>query len=533
MRSGDWWRDAVIYQVYPRSFADADGDGIGDIPGIIARLDALEELGIDAIWLSPFYVSPQRDAGYDVADYCDVDPMFGTLADFDGLLDAAHARGIRIVIDIVPNHSSDQHPWFQSALAAKPGSAERDRYLFVEGRGPGGDEPPNNWPSGFGGPAWTRVTESDGSLGQWYLHLFDSTQPDFNWRNQEVQDEFLRVLRFWLDRGIDGFRVDVASSLVKARGLPDITEDDPAPMDAQPEVHDVYRQWRALLEEYGDDRILVAEAWIKPLTHRADWVRPDEMHQAFNDLFDQWDAEGLREVISLTLAAFTPVGAPSTWVVSNHDSVRQATRLSYLHEQPFGGVGPRSTGLPRLEDGIRRARAMAMMMLALPGSAYLYQGEELGLPEAVDLPDDVRQDPTWFRTRGEQYGRDGCRVPIPWESAAPSYGFGPGEKSWLPQPAVWAELARDRQQDDPASTLTMYRRALELRRSLGLGSGGLEWLDGYAPHVLAYRNGDVVVLSNTGTEPVPLPAGAVLLVSAADAGGGRMLAPDTTVWMAI
>ena len=527
----DWWRQAVIYQVYPRSFADANGDGIGDLPGILARLDALEQLGVDAIWLSPFYVSPQKDAGYDVADYCDVDPAFGTLADFDALVRAAHARGMRLIVDVVPNHSSDQHPWFQAALAAQPGSAERARYVFEDGRGPGGDEPPNNWPSHFGGPAWTRVVEADGSRGQWYLHLFDSSQPDFDWRNADVQAEFLRVLRFWLDRGVDGFRIDVASSLVKAAGLPDITPEDPTPYEGQPEVHDVFRDWRALLEEYGNDRILVAEAWIKPLERRADWVRPDEMHQAFNDLFDQWDAGVLRGVITSTIDAFTPVGAPATWVLSNHDSTRHATRLSYLHAQPPGGVGPRSTGLPALEDGVRRARAAAMMMLALPGSAYLYQGEELGLPEVVDLPDDARQDPTWFRTQGEQYGRDGCRVPIPWESAAPSYGFGPGHKSWLPQPAIWSELARDRQQQDPGSTLSLYRRALGLRRDLGLGGGGLEWLAGFAPDVLAFRNGDVVVLSNTGTAPVPLPAGDVLLASAAEVDGDRMLAPDTTVWM--
>ncbi|MFE6997855.1 glycoside hydrolase family 13 protein [Microbacterium sp. NPDC057659] len=525
----DWWRTAVIYQVYPRSFADSDGDGIGDLRGIIGRLDALEELGVDALWLSPFYTSPQRDGGYDVADYCDVDPLFGSLADFDDLVLAVHHGGMRLIVDIVPNHSSAEHPWFQAALASPRGSAERARYLFRDGRGPRGDEPPNGWRSGFGGPAWTRESNSSDGEGQWYLHLFDSSQPDFDWRSPRVRAEFLRILRFWLDRGVDGFRVDVASSLVKADGLPEADDEDPAPWEGQSEVHEIYRSWRRLLEEYGDDRILVAEAWIKPRSRRADWVRPDEMHQTFNDLFDEWDAASLRETITDTIEAFGRVGAPPTWVLSNHDSVRHATSLMLRHPRPVGGVGPRTPGLPDRTAGERRARAAAAMMLALPGSAYLYQGEELGLPEVTDLPDDSRRDPTWFRTGGAQYGRDGCRVPLPWEADEPSFGFGPGAASWLPQPALWAELARDVQRDSGDSTLALYRALIDMRRRLGLGAGAVQWIDGFPASVLAFRNGDVSVFANTGDAAVALPVGRVLLGSGSQAGDS--LAPDATVWM--
>ncbi|MBM7831974.1 alpha-glucosidase [Agromyces cerinus] len=556
--TSEWWRTAAIYQIYPRSFADANGDGMGDLAGITSRLGALQELGIDAIWLSPFYTSPQRDAGYDVADYCDVDPLFGTLADFDAMVAEAHARGIRVIVDLVPNHSSDAHEWFQAALAAAPGSAERARYLFRDGRGADGSEAPNNWESVFGGPAWTRVVEADGTLGQWYLHLFDSSQPDFDWTNDEVREEFRRILRFWLDRGVDGFRVDVAHGMIKAEGLPDFTPPaeggsmggaatsgmplepeisvepgDSAPYWGQEGVHEIYRDWRKLLDEYPDDRILAAEAWVDPLSRLANWVRPDEMHQAFNFAYLEtpWNADALRSVVDDSLAAFAAVGAPSTWVLSNHDVVRHATRLSVTEANPQGhGLGPRSKGLPEYAPGLRRARAATALMLALPGSVYLYQGEELGLPEVIDVPDDARQDPTWFRTSGERYGRDGCRVPLPWESTAPSYGFGPTDASWLPQPAQWAELARDVQAGDPVSTLSLYRDALALRRTHDLGAGTLEWLPGYAETVVAFRNGDVVVIANTGDSSVEVPAGDVLLSS--EPFEGRSLPADTTVWLA-
>jgi len=550
----EWWRTAVIYQIYPRSFADANGDGMGDLAGITSRLPQLRDLGVDAVWLSPFYTSPQRDAGYDVADYCDVDPLFGDLDDFDAMQRAAHDLGIRVIIDIVPNHSSSDHVWFQAALAAEPGSVERGRYMFRDGKGENGDVPPNNWESVFGGRAWTRITEPDGTPGQWYLHLFDSTQPDLDWENPWVREQFRDVLRFWLDRGVDGFRVDVAHGMIKAAGLPDYSppvdagsmggastaldadgnSEPPAtpPYWAQDGVHEIYRDWHDVLAEYPGDRVLAAEAWVDPLTEVAKWVRPDEMHQAFNFAYLEtpWNASRLRLVIDNSLAAFTAVGAPSTWVLSNHDVVRHASRLDLGAENLQGhGIGPKTIGLPNTAVGLRRARAASSLMLALPGSSYLYQGEELGLPEVIDLPDAAREDPTWFRTEGERYGRDGCRVPIPWEAAAPSYGFGPSALSWLPQPAEWAELARDRQQGVAGSTLELYTLALRLRREHALGLGSVEWLEGFSADVVAFRSGDVTVIANTGTSPVTLPAGDVLLSS--ESLTDRTLLGDTTVWM--
>ncbi|PVE66054.1 glycoside hydrolase family 13 protein [Microbacterium testaceum] len=539
----EWWRTAVIYQIYPRSFADASGDGLGDLPGVTAHLDDLRELGVDAIWLSPFQTSPQKDAGYDVADYRDVDPIFGTLADFDAMLAGAHERGIRVIVDLVPNHSSDQHVWFQQALKAAPGSPERARYIFREGKGENGELPPNNWESVFGGGMWKRVTEADGTPGQWYLHIFDETQPDFDWTNEEVRAEFRDVLRFWLDRGVDGFRVDVAHGLIKAEGLPDYTPDpeggsmggdaDAVPYWGQPGVHEVWREWHEVLAEYDGDRALCAEAWLPTVAETALWVRPDEMHQAFNFhyLETKWDAAALRAVIEESLAEYGAVGAPSTWVLSNHDVVRHASRLALTAENPQGaGIGPKSPGQPDPVKGLRRARAATALMLALPGSSYLYQGEELGLPEVIDLPDDARQDPTWFRTNGERYGRDGCRVPLPWTADSPAYGFNDTGASWLPQPSEWADLAHDVQVDDPASPLSMYRALLAERRARGLGAGALEWIDGYGDDVVAAHNGSVLVIANLGDASVDLPAGEVLVASGPL--DGDRLPTDTTVWIA-
>jgi len=529
-----WWRDAVIYQIYPRSFADSDGDGIGDLPGIIARLDHLADLGVDAVWLSPFYPSPQADAGYDVADYRDVDPIFGRLDDADKLITEAHARDLRVIVDLVPNHTSSRHPWFEAALAAPPGSPERARYVFRDGTG---DEPPNRWQSVFGGPAWTRVAD-----GQWYLHLFDAGQPDLNWDNPEVRAEFESILRFWLDRGVDGFRVDVAHGLVKQADLADwhlpvtpLTGEGTEraarpPMWDQDGVHDIYRRWREILDGYPGDRILVAEAWVQPAERLAAYVRPDEMHQAFNFEYLEaaWTPAAQRSVIARSLAASAAVGAPTTWVLSNHDVLRHASRLGL----PVGTPRPNGIGAgdpqPDAALGLRRARAATLLMLALPGSAYLYQGEELGLPEHTTLPDEVRQDPTWFRSGGTSVGRDGCRVPIPWEADAPSYGFGPTDRTWLPQPPSFAALAVDRQKGVPGSTYELYVAALRLRREHGLGQGTLSWVDG-PDDVVSFTNGGVLVLTNFGPAPAPLPAGAEVLLSSEPL-TGTSVPTDVTVW---
>ncbi|MDG4767390.1 glycoside hydrolase family 13 protein [Solwaraspora sp. WMMD406] len=549
-----WWRQAVIYQIYPRSFADSDGDGIGDLPGVTARLDHLVALGVDAVWLSPFYPSPQADAGYDVADYRDVDPIFGRLADADQLIAEAHDRGLRVIVDLVPNHTSSAHRWFVEALAAAPGDAARQRYIFRDGRGPNGDQPPNSWHSVFGGPAWTRTENPDGSPGQWYLHLFDAGQPDLNWDNPLVRDEFIDILRFWLDRGVDGFRVDVAHGLVKQADLADWHYPEETysgehvdlprpPMWDQDGVHDVYRQWREVLDGYPGEQILVAEAWVQPAERLAAYVRADEMHQAFNFEYLEaaWTADAQRTVIERSLAAADAVGAPTTWVLSNHDVLRHATRLAL----PVGAPRPNGIGAddpqPDPALGLRRARAASLLMLALPGSAYLYQGEELGLPEHTTLPDEVRQDPTWRRSGHTQRGRDGCRVPIPWEADAPSYGFGPTDASWLPQPPVWAEYAADRQVGVPGSTYEMYRTALALRREHGLGAGELRWLDS-PPDVLAFQvgasNGEstgdepggLIVITNFSAGPVPLPPGLEPVHVSGPLDDGDRVPTDITVW---
>ena len=574
----------MIYQIYPRSWADSDGDGVGDLPAITARLPYLRDLGVDAIWVSPFYTSPQADAGYDVANYRDVDPLFGTLADANTLLATAHDLGLKVIVDLVPNHSSDEHAWFRAALASAPGSPARERYLFRDGRGPGGDLPPNNWNCVFGGPAWTRVISDDGSStgagngagvgagvgdgdgdGQWYLHLFDAKQPDFNWDNPEVRAEFEDVLRFWLDRGADGFRVDVAHGLIKEAGLPDWDEaqhilgngdtiehersGEQAPMWDQEGVHEIYQGWRRVLNSYNpidadgyssdNDRILCAEAWVEPQERAVRYVRDDEMHQAFNFDFlqTQWQGAALRNVITSSLAAADSVGAPTTWVLSNHDVVRHASRLGLAvgTRRPNGiGVGDPQ---PDTVLGLRRARAATALMLALPGSAYLYQGEELGLPDSTDMPDDLRQDPTWSRSGHIERGRDGCRVPMPWEGDRPSYGFGPSDQTWLPQPASYAALAVDRQLGVEGATLELYRALLAARREHALGSGSLTWLEGCGEDVVAFvntapdRSGRIAVLANLGDAPVTLPEGAQVLLSSGPLGDGGAVPTDTTAWL--
>jgi len=526
-----WWRDAVIYQVYVRSFADSDGDGDGDLTGIRQRLEHLASLGVDALWLTPFYVSPLADGGYDVANYRDVDPRFGTLEDFDALLARAHELGLRVIIDIVPNHTSSAHPWFVEALASAPGSPARDRYIFRPGRGANGELPPNDWDSIFGGPAWTRVRNPDGTPGEWYLHLFDVEQPDLNWKNPEVAEEFLSILRFWLDRGVDGFRIDVAHGMIKQDGLPDVGRPQAKLLGAlelpyfdQDGVHEIYRSWRRLLDSYPGERIAVAEAWVNDPVRAARYLRPDELHQAFNFdyLTSDWDAEELRKVIDASLAANAAVDAPTTWVLSNHDVTRHVTR--------YGGG----------EIGQRRARAAALLTLALPGSAYIYQGEELGLPEVTDLPESVLQDPTWVRSGYTERGRDGCRVPIPWEGDAPPFGFSPpGSTTWLPIPESWRSITVASQEKDPSSMLHLYRRALAVRRQHpALGDGTLEWVD--APvDVLAFtREPGFTCVVNFRPEPVELSVRGEVLVASepvqimeTGAGSRLVLPSDTACWL--
>ncbi|MEV0713557.1 glycoside hydrolase family 13 protein [Asanoa sp. NPDC050611] len=500
-----WWRTAVVYQVYVRSFADSNGDGIGDLAGLRDRLPYLRDLGVDAIWLTPFYRSPMVDGGYDVTDYREVDPMFGDLADFDAMMTEAHALGLRVIIDVVPNHTSSAHRWFQAALAAGPGSPERARYMFRDGRGPDGAEPPNDWESIFGGDAWTRVPD-----GQWYLHIFDPEQPDLNWELPEVRAEFEDILRFWLDRGVDGFRVDVAHGNIKAPGLPDVgyssrtgrnqrqsrlLEGTTLPYFDQDGVHEIYRAWRKILDSYAGGRMAVAEAWASSPERLARYVGPDELHQVFNFdfLHATWTVDSFRKVIDTALAEARLVGAPTTWVLSNHDKPRHVTR--------YGGGAL----------GLRRARAAALLMLALPGVAYLYQGEELGLDEVLDLPDELREDPA-FRRTGES--RDGCRVPLPWSGDAAPYGFGPAG-AWLPAPASWVAHTVEAQAGDPGSTLALYRAALGLRRAEpGLAGGELSWLQA-EPGVLAFRRGDLTCVVNLGGEPVDVrPYGVPILSSA-------------------
>ncbi|MFI6795738.1 glycoside hydrolase family 13 protein [Streptosporangium canum] len=516
-----WWRDAVIYQVYVRSFADGNGDGIGDLLGVRSRLRYLADLGVDAVWLTPFYTSPMADFGYDVADYRDVDPIFGSLGDAKALIDDAHRHGLRVIVDVVPNHTSDRHVWFQQALAAGPGSPERERYIFRQGKGESGELPPNDWESVFGGPAWTRLPD-----GEWYLRLFAPEQPDLNWDNPEVHAEFESVLRFWLDLGVDGFRVDVAHGMVKADGLPDVGHPDQVrmigadvvPFFDQDGVHEIHRGWRRLLDSYPGERIGVAEAWAPSPQRLANYVRPDELHQAFNFHFlnTPWEAARFRTVIQESLATAGLVGAPTTWVLSNHDVKRHLTR--------YGGG----------ETGLRRSRAAALLTLSLPGSTYLYQGEELGLPEVLDLPEEFLRDPQ--RLRNPDDGRDGCRVPIPWADVEPHFGFSlPGiEESWLPMPASWGPLSVQSQLRDPLSTLRLYRTALEIRRARrSFDDAPLTWLD--SPEgTLAFTRGDgfACTLNLTG-EPVELPApGRVLLASEEPVvdGDAVWLAPDSAVW---
>lgn len=538
-----WWRSAVVYQVYIRSFADGDGDGLGDLAGLRSRLPYLAALGIDALWINPWYPSPMEDGGYDVADYRDIEPSFGSLADAEDFIRQAHSHGLKVILDIVPNHTSSEHAWFQAAMRGD--EAARDRYIFRPGKGADGLEPPNNWQSNFGGPAWTRTTDASGRPGDWYLHMFAPAQPDLDWTNGEVRAEFEDILRFWFDRDVDGFRIDVAHGLSKSPGLPDVEPLPPGPTHNhwhpawdQDGVHDIYRGWRKVSDSYDPPRIFVAEAWVADNGRLAQYLRADELHTAFQ--FDflraSFHTDVMRRVVDDAIQTAHEVNAASTWVLSNHDVVRHVTR--YARTQPPGlaesewvrqqwKVEPAD-----LEVGRRRARAAIMLTLALPGTAYLYQGEELGLEEVEDIPGELRQDPTWWQSGYTDPGRDGCRVPLPWSGSSRPYGFSPSgadEPPWLPQPAGWPQLTAEHQAGDPESMLTFYRAALSLRAEHLAGSEALTWID-TPQDVLAFRRGGVQCWVNTGQSEVDLPSGRVLLASNPGSVDG-VLANDSAVWL--
>ena len=534
-----WWRSAVIYQVYVRSFADGNGDGVGDLAGVRAKLRYLRDLAVDAIWFTPWYPSPMADGGYDVADYRDIDPAFGSLAEAELLIEEAAELGLRVIVDVVPNHCSDRHRWFREALAAGPGSPERERFWFRPGRGADGELPPNAWPSIFGGSAWTRAQRADGAPDEWYLHLFAPEQPDLNWDNEDVRREHEDVLRFWFDRGVAGVRIDSAALLFKDGALPDFdpaSSPSPHPFTDRDELHDLYRSWRALADGYAGDRILIGELWLPDVERFARYLRPDEMHTAFNFEFLScpWEPARLRACIDSTLAAHAPVGAPATWVLSNHDVTRHVTR--YGREDTTFAFAAKTGEIPPvdLELGTRRARAAALLTLSLPGAVYVYQGEELGLPEVEDLPLEVRQDPMFVRSGGSDPGRDGCRVPLPWSGDEPPFGFSPpGAEAppWLPQPASWRGFAAEAQDGLPGSMLSLYREALRIRRAEpGLGDGALRWLD--APEgVLAFARGErFACLLNLSGGAVALPPHDGVLLASGPLERG-LLPPDSAAWL--
>jgi alpha-glucosidase len=531
-----WWRDSVIYQLYIRSFADSDADGIGDLDGITEHLDHIAGLGVDGLWLNPCYPSPNRDGGYDVADYTRIDGRYGGMPAFERLLTATHQRGLKLLMDLVPNHCSDAHPWFQQAIAAEPGSAARDRFIFRDGRGRGGAEPPNNWRSTFGGPAWTRTD----AAGQWYLHSFDSSQPDFNWDSSEVIEMFDDVLRTWFDRGIDGFRIDVAYAMVKHRGLPDLAEpagNNPY-MWNQPGVHEIFKRWRAIADSYSRELTLLGEVWLSP-TEAADYIRSGELNQVFYfDLLQQpFDATAFRLSIEETMAGLKHVEGVPTWTLNSHDVHRSVSRYGLIEAEPMtspdlNALRTRARGKVDVALGIERAKAATLLLLALPGSVYLYQGEELGLPEVQELPDEARRDPIWARSEQTEHGRDGSRVPLPWARSGPSFGFSAddaGRPPWLPQPAWFADFAVEQQDGDADSVLSFYRDALRARRDLD-ADADLEWLETGRADVLAFRRGRLsCVTVFDGPEYQP-PAAWGVAVCRSRPGSGP-LPRASTVWL--
>ncbi|MFM6971426.1 MAG: glycoside hydrolase family 13 protein [Rhodoluna sp.] len=538
-----WWRQAVIYQIYPRSFADNNGDGIGDLRGVIDRIPYLKKLGIDAVWFSPFYTSALADGGYDVDDYRDIDAQIGSLEVFDQTIDALHKEGIRVIVDLVPNHSGSNHKWFQDALMAGPGSRERDRYIFRDGKGVNGEIRPSELASHFGPTGWTRITEPDGKPGQWYMHLFAAEQPDWNWDNQEVRDDFIKTLRFWSDRGVDGYRVDVAHALIKnlkdghlpvreSYDLEVMKDDGTDDLFDRDEVHEIYASWRKVFNEYDPPRMAVAEAWVHA-NRRPAYASEKGLGQSFN--FDMlgagWNVAKVRKIAKYNLGVAKQTGSSTTWVLSNHDVIRHVTRFGLpAVENFFAWYGKnRFTAKVDLELGTDRAKAMTMALLALPGSTYLYQGEELGLPEVLDIPADRMQDPQFFRNPDLGMSRDGCRVPLPWTRSGMSYGFGPGG-SHLPQPTWYGDYSVEAEDGVAGSVLEFYREVLALRKQLQT-SEDAKWVEHFFNRKLLHfvRPNGWQSITNFGNKPVKLPEGKVLATSKPLVSG--KLPANATAWI--
>ena len=558
-----WWKDALVYQVYPRSFADANGDGRGDLQGIIDHLDYLQSMAVDAIWMSPCFPSPQRDHGYDVSDYFDINPTYGDLAVFDTLVAEGRKRGIRIMLDVVPNHCSTDHEWFQSALKAGRGSKLRDRFYFRDGRGTSGELPPNNWMSIFGGPAWTRVTEPDGTLGQWYLHVFDSGQPDMNWEHDDVKKHFDDMLTFWFDRGVEGFRVDAVAIVGKTAGLPDGPEPLPGESAAaaatknthfqhKEVAHSYWRRWRRLIDKYeadhpGRELVTVSEAYTPgdpKLLLR--YVQPDQFHQsfAFDLTMAPWIAKYIREATDGVYQTLSEAGANLSWTLNNHDTQRSVTRYGRANaddESSFTGNNlVYNEAAVDLDLGLRRHRAMLLYAAALPGALYLYQGEELGLPEWLELPADRREDPVFIRTGGKERGRDGCRVPLPW-TADPATGFGfstppVSDSPWLPQPEWWGTYNMADQDGVEGSLLEFYREVMFKRREIE-NAAPLDWVLHDDPalidSVLAFRRGSLLMVMNVSRDDVTIPAevvGPARVWASSVPVSGNVVPANSAVW---
>ena len=537
----NWWRQAAIYQIYPRSFADSNGDGIGDLKGITSCIPYLKSLSLDAVWLSPFYPSALADGGYDVDDYRDVDPKLGTLADFDEMLAKLHDAGIRVFVDVVPNHSSNLHVWFKEAIAAEPGSAARNRYLFREGRGVNGELPPTDWVSHFAPSAWTHESAMGGKHNQWYMHWFAPEQPDFNWDNREIEDDFLKTLKFWADRGVDGFRIDVAHALKKDlseplrmlnvfEGLDERGAKGKGILADRDDVFTIYKEWRKLFNQYDPPRVAVAEANVHserlPL-----YASEKTLGQGFDFRFIDalFDATAYRKCAQDALELAKKNKSSSTWTLSNHDQIRHATKMG-LHASVDRRDWMLSNGTSHpldKEAGTTTGLAATLFIMALPGCTYLYQGEELGLHEVTDIPENQIQDPQYLRNFKIDKGRDGCRVPLPWTRTGTSFGFGTGS-AHLPQPNWFAEYSVEAEEGVAGTPLEIYRSALKLRKSL-ITEEKIKWHKTESDEVLHFSrpNGWNCITNFRGAK-YPVPKGEFIISSRPLVDG--KIPPCTTVW---